>query len=65
MQFLIMKKVLFQCDFQEILKTFIDNIFKVKKDYSKNLNVIHSGTVLSAKVFKKLAIYNQVLSGTS
>ena len=27
------------------LKTFIDNNFYFKKDYSKNLNVIHSSTV--------------------
>ena len=58
MHVLIMKRVLFQSDFQEVfrkfLKTFIDNILKVKNYNSKNLNVIHSGTVALAKAFKKL-----------
>ena len=44
-------------DFQEILKTFIDNIFQVKKDYTKKINVIFSDTVASAKAFLKLTKY--------
>jgi hypothetical protein len=42
-----MKRVLFQSDFQEVfrkfLKTFIDNILKVKNYNSKDLNVIKFG----------------------